>query len=237
VRGQTIGLATVGIVRCAMLGEIDAGLQSCRRAVELAPDPYSGFYAHMFLVRAAALAASLPGGAAQPSALDDSFRASKAALERHAADSLDPVWSADTLLALCEAELASKDTARAGEYAQRMLREAAPDGDPLMVAQGLCLLGRVEFALGQLEASRSRLSQALAQFDSIGARFHAAAAGFALADTALAQGDHVAAATYLAQSATTYTALGALFWSSLVRRVASEHASVSLGADCAKRMR
>jgi tetratricopeptide (TPR) repeat protein len=230
-RVQAMSAAFYGIVVCACRGDFDAGLAACRRAVSVAPDPYSAFFAHWFLVRAAANVAMFQYAGAPPLAagrpvLDDTFRASLNALETYAdASSEDSlrVWSGIAMVALAEGHLVANNLERARAYALGALG-ALPEGDPLLPAAALSALGRVEQASCHFDASRERLTDALRRFELVGARLDAAGTALALAGAAIAQGDAVAAAGYCGDAYRRASALGLTFWSALVARIAGAFA-------------
>jgi DNA-binding SARP family transcriptional activator/tetratricopeptide (TPR) repeat protein len=230
-RVQAIGAAGYGIIACACRGDFDAGLAACRRAVSVAPDPYSAFYAHWSLARAAANVAMFQYAGAPPLAagrpvLDDTFRASLKALETYADASSDDslrVWSGTAMVALAEGHLAANNLERARAYALGALG-ALPEGDPMLPGMALRALGRVELASGHFDASRERLTDALRRFELIGARMEVAGTVFALAGVAITEGDAVAAAGYCGDAYRRASALGLTFWSALLVRIAGAFA-------------
>ncbi len=227
-RVHAMGSAFMGLITTVCLGEIASGLAACRGAVGIAPDPYSAFHSHWSLVRASSAAARPPVNA-HPPVLDDAFRASMAALDAYAGVShggLPQTGSGFAMVALSEGHLAMKNEERARAYALRALDALPPEGDPLAHGWALRVLGMAEFALGHLDASRDRLREARALFESIGARLEAAVAVFALAETANAQRDAVAAAGYLGEAYRRFDALALPFWTARVAQIAVEHAIV-----------
>ena len=128
------------------------------------------------------------------------------------------------MVALSEGHLAMENLERARAYALRALNALPPEGDPIAHGWALRILARAELALGDVDASRDRLGEARARFDSIGARFEAAITVFALAEAANAQQDALAAAQYLGEAYRNFDALGLPFWTALVAQTAGEHA-------------
>jgi DNA-binding SARP family transcriptional activator len=229
-RVQAMGTAFYGIIACVCRGDFDAGLAACRRAVGVAPDPYSAFYAHWSLVRATATVAMFQAAGAPPLAagrpvLDDAFRTSLTALETYADASSDAavhVWSGLAMVALAEGHLAMNGLERARAYALGALGALPPEGDPVLPGIALRALGKVELASGHYDASRERLTDALRRFELVGARMEAAATVFALAEVAVAQGDTVAAAGYFGAAHRGSSALELTFWTALLAQVAGE---------------
>ncbi len=229
-RVQAMGMALYGIVLCACRGDFDAGLAACRRAVGVAPDPYSAFYAHWSLARAAAAVAMFQAAGAPPLAagrpvLDDAFRASLTALETYAGPSSDDalgVWSGVAMVALSEGHLVLNNLESARAYGLGALGALPPEGDPVLPGMALRALGRVELASGRHDASRERLTDALRRFEQVGAKMEAAATVFALAEVTVAQGDMVAAAGYFGEAYRASSALELPFWAALLARVAGE---------------
>jgi tetratricopeptide (TPR) repeat protein len=215
-----------GIVMAGLLGEFDAGLRACRRAVDIAPDPYSAWYAHWSLVRSASVVTFLTGDAAR-SVLDDRFRASITVLEVSADASHDSTlrpWSASAMVALAEGHMAMEDWERARTYALRALDGLPPEGDPSEPGWALRALGWSELRLGHLDASRDRFDEAFRRFESIDARFEAAVIVIGLADAAKARQDTVGAATHLGEAYRRFAELGLPAWTARVAQIAGENA-------------
>ncbi|MGH7312062.1 MAG: ATP-binding protein [Candidatus Rokuibacteriota bacterium] len=190
----------------ATQGQGAAGIDVCRQAVELAPDPVSSALAKGRL-GLACLEGGMPSEAIGPLeeaiALLDAFK-------------FRPVLGRLTTT-LGEAHLGVGRLASARELLVRGLEIAHEKGN---AAWAIRALGRLAWAQGDVAEAERRLLEALQVFVEIGARFEAARTRLDLAEIARARGDLHAAARYAAEARDALQALGVLSYAARAAELA-----------------
>jgi tetratricopeptide (TPR) repeat protein len=194
-RLQSFAASTAGWVH-ATRGDWHAGIEACRRGIELAPDPVS-----------TALA---------------SARLGQAQLEQGlAADALRPLEEAIGILVGCrfravsghlttllgEAHLGLGRIESASELTARGLQITREAGYRYAVGWAMRALGRVRRAQADLADAEHHLAGALAVFAEIGARFEAARTRLDLAAIAQERGDPRSGAEHIADARRAFEAL------------------------------
>jgi tetratricopeptide (TPR) repeat protein len=221
-RVQSLGLLTVALLRACAMGEMEVGIAACRRAIELAPDPYTQWWAHYAHVR---IRAFVPYASVAPG-LDAAFEASLAVMEETARtpreSPLGP-WAGTARAAVAEAFLAKGDAESARVGALEALEALGTDSDPQAVSLALRVAGLAELSLGNVDAAAKRLDEARRFAEPI-MPLEAAVAIMGCGMVAAAQRDLVAAGSFFREAHGMFEALRLPFWTATVARRAEEHA-------------
>jgi tetratricopeptide (TPR) repeat protein len=192
-RIQCFATSTMGWI-LATRGEGASGIEICRQAVEVAPDPVSSALAKGRLGYAY-LEHGAPGEAIRPLeeavALFTEFKF-RQVLGRHT-------------VALGEAHLGVGRVESARDLLLRGLEISREKG---YVAWGIRGLGRLARSQGDLATAERQLTEAAQVFREVGARFEAARTRLDLAELARARGDLHAAARTAAEARDVFQALG-----------------------------
>jgi len=222
-RVQSLGLATVALLRGGAMGEMEAATAACRRAIALATDPYFQWWSHYAHVRVRAwdvLYVSLAP------LFDADFQASVAVMEevaRTPRESPLGTWAATARVALAEAYLARRDADRARANALSALEALGTDANPLAIAGAQRAAGFAELSLGNLGRAASWFDEARRFAEPI-TPLETAAAVTGRGMVAAAQRDLVAAGALYGEAHRMYAALRLPFWTGTVARLAAEHA-------------
>jgi tetratricopeptide (TPR) repeat protein len=205
-----------------LTGELDAALSSSQRALALAPDPYSKWFLHLLVARNYTFVAQVRGdpelvrsgpGAASIAVLE-------ASLSLSAAPEMQG-WVGMATLSLAEAYLAQADAERARSTAQSSLQPLQRRGEAPGVGVALKVLGQAELALGNSGRAAAYLDQALAQFETLGARIDATFAMVARAEAAAAHKELPVATHYFQRAQLRCAALELPWCASHIARIAA----------------
>jgi DNA-binding SARP family transcriptional activator len=199
VLGETIGDAkmqadtawTAGRVYTVM-GEADAAIAACQRAVELAPDPVAKAIAIGWLG-----AAHMESEDVSPAVpfLEDAVGRLHALGGRggYRHQQIDGML----LALLSEAYLAANDVDRARAVGEEALEIARNGGWPVAIGYAERAMGRLALAMGKLDEAETALEHAVRTFAEAEARAQVARSQVPLGELRAARGDHAGAAVEL----------------------------------------
>ena len=224
-RVQSLGLVMVALLRACLLGEMEVGTAACRRAIELAPDPYTQLWSHYAYVRIRSFDVLIPH-ASLASPLDAAFEASVAVLEETARTPRESplgAWAGVAGAALAEAHLARGDAERARASALSALEVLGTGSDPQAILLALRVVGFAELSLGNFDAAARGFVE-MRRFTEPTTPFEAAVAIMGSGTVAAAQRDLMAAGSLFREAQGVFDALRLPFWSGIVARTAAEHA-------------
>jgi DNA-binding SARP family transcriptional activator len=203
VRMQADASWTIGRVYTVM-GEGEAAIAACRRAVELAPDPVAKAIARGWL------------GAAH---IENEDAAQAIPLLEDAIARLQTLSGAggyryrqiDGMVRalLSEAYLEGNDLERAGGVGEQALAIARAGGWGVAIGYAERAMGRLAVAVGKLDDAEAALEHAMQTFADIEARAQVARSHLPLAELRAARGDHAAAAAELRAARQFFTTMRA----------------------------
>jgi len=214
-RLQTYADFTTGWGR-ANRGEGQAAIDTCRRGLELAPDPVSRAYASLFL----GYAYLEHGETAR--ALEE-LEPVIVELERFGI----PYWQGWAAAMIAEAHGLTGRFDRAADYARRGLEITTRVQYRLAMGLAHRALGRIACRDRRLADAQSSLLEALTTFDSIGAAFESARTRLYLAELARERHDLTGAVSHLTQARKLFTALGVTLYVDLANALALEIGTIS----------